>query len=211
MHEVAVGADPDAGRVPAQFCREVLLVDHRAVDHVPGHARRVVHVLRAHDRLSAVGVDERLALVALAVGAVHGDARVILLDAFDAGAGQELDPARLLRALEQRQVNVDAVDHGVRVAEALAEGLAGGDAGDQRLVERVVHHHAVGLDGSATRLLADAERVEGVKGVRAKLDAGANLADRGGLLEHLDREALAHQRERGGEAANAAAGDQHGQ
>jgi hypothetical protein len=33
-------------------------------------------------------------------------------------------------AFEQRQVHVDAVDHRVRVAEALAKGLAGGDATD---------------------------------------------------------------------------------
>src|SRR5207344_2927515 len=34
VHEVAVRTDPDARGVPLQVGREVLLVDHRAVNHV---------------------------------------------------------------------------------------------------------------------------------------------------------------------------------
>jgi hypothetical protein len=106
-------------------------------------------------------------------------------------------------------VHVHAVDHRIGVAKALAEGLAGGDLADLVFVERVVHHHVVGEDGAAARLVAHAQRVEGVEGVRAELDAGADLADLGRLLQHLDLEALAHQRQRGGQAADAAAGHQH--
>ena len=51
------------------------------------------------------------------------------------------------------------MDDGIGIAEPLAEGLAGLDPADQRLVDRVVHDHAVGVDGAAARLLADAERV----------------------------------------------------
>jgi hypothetical protein len=42
------------------------------------------------------------------------------------------------------------------------------------------------------------------------LDAGADFAELGRLLQHLHREALAHQCQRRGNAANAAAGDQDG-
>jgi hypothetical protein len=93
----------------------------------------------------------------------------------------------------------------------LAEGLAGLDLADLGFVECVVHHHVVGVDRAAARLVAHAQRVKGVEGVGAELDAGADFADLGRLLEHLHLEALAHQRQRGGQAANAAAGHQHRQ
>jgi len=134
----------------------------------------------------------------------------VLLDALDPGRGQELDAAGFLRAFEQRQVHVDAVDHRVGVAEALDEGLAGGNLADLVLVEGVVHHHVVGIDRAAARLVADAQGVEGVEGVGAELDTGADLADLSGLFEDLHPEALAHEGEGGGEAADAAAGDEHG-
>ena len=41
----------------------------------------------------------------------------------------------------------------------------------------------------------------------ADLDAGAYLADLGRLLEHGHVEAVAHQRQRGGQATDAATGD----
>ena len=56
---------------------------------------------------------------------------------------------------------------------------------------------------------ADAERVERVPGVRRDLDAGADLAELRRLLQHHRAETLARQRQRRGEAADAAAGDDH--
>ena len=73
-----------------------------------------------------------------------------------------------------------------------------------------MHHHVVGVDGAGPGLVADAQRIEGVEGVGAELDAGTDLADLGRLLEHLHMETLPRQGEGGGEAADAAAGDQHG-
>lgn len=74
----------------------------------------------------------------VAVLVMDGDTRGVLLDA---GRGQELDAARLLRAFEQRQMDVDAMDHRIGVAETLAEGVARFDAADERRVDRVVHLH----------------------------------------------------------------------
>ena len=56
---------------------------------------------------------------------------------------------------------------------------------DQVLVERVVHHHAVGVTPAA-RSPTHAQRVEGVEGVRPQLDASADFADFSGLLQHRD-------------------------
>ena len=103
------------------------------------------------------------------------------------------------------------MDHRVRVGEARAECCARGDAADQGFVQRVVHHHLVGVDGAAARDLANAQGVEGGKAIGAKLDAGADLAQPRRLFEHLDGEATAHQGQCRGDAADAATGHEHGQ
>ena len=72
-----------------------------------------------------------------------------------------------------------------------------------------MHHHLVGVDGAAARDLANAQRVEGGKRVRPELDAGADLAELRGLLQHLDRKAPADQGQGGGEAPDATAGHQN--
>src|SRR6266508_4985304 len=108
-------------------------------------------------------------------------------------------------------MHIRAVDHRVWISEAGAKRFADRHTRDQRLVECVVHHHFVGIDGATARLRADAERVEGRESVRPELDAGAYLAELRCLLQYLDREATTRERERGREAADAAAGDQHRQ
>ena len=186
-------------------------VDHRAVHDVTRHARFVAHVLAAHRRLHAVGADQRDAAVDVALAVVHRDALFVLVDALHRRRGQHLDAVGRLRAFEQRHVNVGAVDHRVRIAEALAESLAGLDAADQRLVERVVHHHLVGVDRAAAGLVANAQSVERREGVRAELDAGADLAELRRLLEHLDRETAPRQRKRCRQAADPTTCHQHRQ
>lgn len=146
----------------------------------------------------------------LAILVEHGDAVGILFDTLRPRRSPELDPAGFLRTFQQRGMHVDTMDHRVGIAEALAEGLACGDATDDRFVERVVHDHVVGIDRAAARLVADAQCIEGMEGIGAELDPGADLADLRRLLQHLDAESLAHQCQCGGEAADAAAGDDDG-
>ena len=90
-----------------------------------------------------------------------------------------------------------------RLREALVERDV-----DHLLAAHAVEHQQV-LDEHRFLLhqRADAERVERVPGVGRDLDAGADLAELRRLLEHHRAEALARERQRGGEAADAAAGD----
>ena len=78
-----------------------------------------------------------------------------------------------------------------------------------RLLRRVRDYAQVKSDGVVTADIADAEIVHGMEGVGADLDAGADLAEFLGLLEHGDATALAREAERGGEPANAAACDHY--
>jgi hypothetical protein len=50
VHGVAVWADPDTRGIPLEVFRQILLLDHRAVDHVACHARFVADVLPAYRR-----------------------------------------------------------------------------------------------------------------------------------------------------------------
>ena len=213
VHQVALGAGPQAGGVPLQVVGEVGLVNHGTVHHMTGHAGWVVHVLRAHHALATVSANQRLAGPAFAVLVDGRDdfGGFVLFDFFDAGAGEKLDLAGFLRAFEQRQVDVHTVDHGIGVAETLAEGFAGFQAAHQGFVGGVVHHHAVGVHRAPTGLVAHAQRVERVERVGSQLDARTDFADFGCLFKHLNLEALANQSQRGGQPANAAAGDQNRQ
>ena len=133
-----------------------------------------------------------------------------LLDANHRRRGQHLDAAAGLGAFEQRAVDVGAMDDGVGIAESLPERVADGDAADQRFVKRVVHHHLVGEDGARAGPGAEVERVESGEGIRPELDASADLAERAGLLQHLDVEAAPSQCQRRGQTADTAAGNEDG-
>src|SRR5580700_6663785 len=74
---------------------------------------------------------------------------------------------------------------------------------------RIHQPHLVDIDSHAARGLADAEIVEGMERVGPKLDAGADFAEAGCLLQQDGADALLRQPECRREAANASAGDQH--
>ena len=210
VHQMAVGAHPDAGGVPLQIDRKVFFIDHRAVHHMARYTRRIADILLAHGRLHAVGTDQRDAVVGCAVLVEYGDAVRVLLHPRHLGGREDFDAAAFLRAFEQGHVDVSPVNHGIRIAKTLAKGGTGGDAADLCFVERVNHHHLVGVHGAATGFFADAQGVECGKGIGAELDARANFAKLRRLLQHLDGKALPHQRQRCRQAAYAAAGHQHG-
>jgi hypothetical protein len=77
--------------------------------------------------------------------------------------------------------------------------------GDLFSRERIHQPELINIDGHAARRLADAEIIEGVKGVRPELDAGADLAEVRGFLQKDRADALLRQAERGSEPADAAA------
>ena len=127
----------------------------------------------------------------------------------DLAVGAQLDQLRQgLAAVEQRAVDVGAVGHRVGVAEALGEAPVERDVDHLLAAHAVEHQHALDEHRLLLHQGADAEGVERVPGVGRDLDAGADLAELLRLLEHHRAEALAGEGEGGGEAADAAAGDQ---
>ncbi len=109
--------------------------------------------------------------------------------------------------IEQHAVQVGTMDDGIGIAEALAECLADGDMRDLGAGHAVHHDEAVDVDRLGTAGIADPEIVHGVKGVGADLDAGADLAEPIGLLQHRDVAALVGEAECSRQTADTAAGD----
>jgi len=95
----------------------------------------------------------------------------------------------------------------IGVAEALLEGRAAGNVGD--ILDGHGVHHQEPLDHQRVLLCrrSDAERIEHRKRVGGDMEADANFAELARLLQHEGAESPPRQRQRAGEAADAAAGD----
>ena len=107
-------------------------------------------------------------------------------------------------------MDVGAVGDRVRLAEALGEFGAERDMGDQLAGERVAHFLRRRAVGVGEHGVLEADLLQHAENIGAELDAGADLAEFGRLLEHAHREALTRQRIGRGQAADAAAGHQKG-
>ena len=113
--------------------------------------------------------------------------------------------------VEDRLQQVRALDHRIVILEA------GAKAGSQRNArhflagEAVAHDQVVGKHGAGIDRLGQAEQLEHAEHVGPELDAGAGFAKIRGRLEHVHAMPLARERQRGSQAADAAAGDEYGQ
>src|SRR5258708_10647643 len=106
-------------------------------------------------------------------------------------------------------MQVAAVHHRVGIAEAGAKRLAQIDMGDLLGGDSIHQPELIDIDGHISCRLADAEIVEGVKCVGPELDAGADFAEAGSLLQQDRANALLRKAKRGGQPADPAAGDQY--
>ena len=73
----------------------------------------------------------------------------------------------------------------------------------------VAHAQRLGNADVRAQRIGDAELAQDARAVGAKLNAGAVLVKRGAPFEHVRADAMARERQRRREAADAAAGDEH--
>ncbi len=164
--------------------------------------------LLADIRPQPVGADQKRPGDALAERKPRRHRRAVLVVAGDLAADAQLDQIVGLAGLQEHAVQIAAMHHRIGIAEARAKRLAQIDMGDLFGGQRVHQPELVDIDRHAARGFADAEIVEGVERVGPKLDAGADLAERGRLFQQDRADALLREPERRGEAADAAARDQ---
>src|SRR5438046_69611 len=143
MHDVGVVPGPQRRRRPAQILRHLVDLEHRAVAHVPRDRRLAVADDAAADhRAAAVRADQGGGGNALPAGNLDCDAIALVAKASHARAGAQLDRALLPAAVEQRAVDIGAVRHRVRIAEALREARVERDV-DHCLAAAADHHQQV--------------------------------------------------------------------
>ena len=200
-------------------CTSAVTSRHRhdgAMRHVADRARlAVVEHLRADARADAVGADQRRARRMLRPSAVRSRTPVAVdpRSRVTMASGIELDRRIAPAGVEQHVMQVDAMDDDVGMLEARAERRAGRDA---RVTSLAVERIAASARRAANRpcpstAAVDAEPVEaretrwGRTGCRSRwrrTPARLPARARGGPG--------CAERERGGEAAEAAADDQDG-
>src|SRR5262249_9793293 len=137
--------------------------------------------------------------------------RVALVDLHDLAAGPYLDhrpgALRVQARVEQDLVQVGAVVMPVRgVVLALAEVPEAGQPDHAAVLPAAPYLvEGFGADGPAPS--AQSETQQNAAGVRRGLDAGAHLAELGGLLEDGDAEPALAQGQRGRQSSEAASHD----
>ena len=205
MHQVAVRTRPQHRRVNAQIVRHIGGVDHRAIDYMAGHPRRIAQQALAYNRLTAVAADQDIRRPAVAF--VIENRHVIggLADIHHLGRGAILHGRMGQRRFPNGGVDVYPVDHRIRPAKMVAERLSGLNMHHLFAAYRIHHGDMVGKDRPLAGDCADAEAVQRRERVRAKLDPGADFADFMRLFQQHHFDALARQRERRGRSANTTA------
>jgi hypothetical protein len=138
------------------------------------------------------------------------DAVAVILVGVDAATRFQRDQVAALTCLEKGTVDVGPMGHRVGLAEPFEEGVAQRNIGDELAGEGVAHF----LRGRTVRVGQDcilqANLFEHAKNVRPELDAGADLAELGRLLEKAYRNSLLGKRVGRDQAADAAAGNEKG-
>src|SRR5262249_18304376 len=164
--------------------------------------------LLANARPHAIAADQRAAAHLLARFEADRDRVAVILEVVDAAARLERDEVVALAGLEIDALNVGTVRHRIGLLEARLHLLAERDGGDELARQRVAHLEIVRDPGVLEHGVIEADALECSEDVGAELDAGAELLEFLGLLEHPHREALERERVGGDQPADAAARDQ---
>ncbi len=174
-----------------------------------GDARlAVADDLLADVRPQPVRADQERAGDAIAGSKARSDRRTVLIVAHDFGADAQIDQLAVTAGFQENAVQIAAMHHRIWVAETATKSLAEIDMADFLRRHRIHQAKLIDIDRHVARGFADAEIIEGVKRVRPELDAGADLAECGSLLEQDRADAFLRETHRYGEAADAAARDQ---
>src|SRR5207302_10552531 len=209
LHQVQVRPDPDHHVVEMRLVLYLVDRNDAAVTDVPNGLRwPVADEDLAHARAQPVRADDRPPFEFRAVREIRDNALPSVGEAGEFLGGVQRDLLALAAGLQQRAVQVAAVHDGIGGAETIAKRLAAGDASELAVREGVDEDQVLGEHRLRFQILHDAQPVEHAVGVRALLDAVADLAELGRLLEHARAHAAARERKRRRHAADAAADDE---
>jgi len=116
----------------------------------------------------------------------RGSAAAVLRVADDVAVGPQLNAGFGLACLDEDAMQIAAVDHGIGISEPFAEPLGEIDMRDFLGGVRIHQPQSVDEHGDRSRGVTKFEPVEGVEGIGAELDAGADFLVAGSTLENDD-------------------------
>src|SRR5579859_169408 len=159
-------------------------------------------------RVDAIRADHHVATSLLTIGEPEPDSAVVFLKTGAAAADMQRPRRAGVERIDQHAMKITPMHHPVRRAIDRARGgteieqLPGPPGREQAdLLAR-------GFAGDALHRLFETECDQNARAVRGELNAGAELAQLGGLLENLDLDAALEQRQPRDETSDARAGDQ---
>jgi hypothetical protein len=209
MHEVAMRTGPHHRRIDLQVLRHIFYVNDGAIHDMPGHAMLVADQCVAYRRLHAIAADHRIRVIPLAVLIDDCYAAGVLVELAHLCVGAELDQRMIFHGFENRQMNVGPMNHRIRIAKACTIRRADVDPHHFLCVKRIHQFQVVRKYSAVARCLTDAQRIECVKRIGGQLDPCTDLPNLRGLLEQLHANTLTRERQRRGQATNAAADHKH--
>src|SRR5262249_21354712 len=210
MDEVGTRTSPqDHVRAP-EILRHLRAREHGTMGDVARYQRlAVADDLVAYLRPHAVAADERAASNALARLQDQGDAGVVLLEVLDAAIGLQRDAVVALTCVDEDGMQIVAVGDGIGLLELFPEArFIERDAGDALAGKGAAHLHGWRPVRIGEHRLFEAEPFERAEDVGPELDAGADLAEFGRLLQHPHRKTFARERMRRRQAPDTATRNQ---
>ena len=157
--------------------------------------------------MNAIGGDQHIEVATDSVLELHLDAISVIAQSRQAMA----DVHALVRDRRGERVQqVGAVHLVVREAECGFERRGQGRAQQRPAIVPAALVPGHRSHARQREVLGESEAMQDAGGVRTDLHAGPDFAQRGGLLEDVDVEAVAQERQRRGESADPSADDAHG-
>ena len=209
MHQMQTRPGPENNLLPSQLRWHVLHRKNRAIGDVAGDERPpIVDELRANRTPKTVGTDQGLAPHPSSALNFERDARLVLREGDGALPGLKRDAVLRLTGLEQRGVQIRAMDDRIGIAEPLDETRTKRNPHHLMPIQRGAHHQRIGLDGCGQDRVAQAKPVEHAEDVGAKLDPGAHFVELRCPLKQMNRAPFPRQRQGRAEPTDAAADDQ---
>src|SRR4051794_13723480 len=209
VDHVAAGPDPVDADVAGEARRQLRHRDQSAPCDTAGELCGIAaEQLTADHRVHAVRADQRVTDDALAVREMERDVASVILETRAARIEPDRIPLDRAHRVDQHAMQVRAVDHeiGRTVARDRFRAEVEQLPGFARVPEPDLL--AGGLAPDVAQRIFETQRTQYARAVRRDLHARAELGELRRLLVDLDIVAVAQQRERGRQPANARANDQ---
>ena len=184
MHDVAFGAGPKRGCIPAQVFWHLFGRDNRPIRRMPRYPRwAIANHLAPNGGIKTLCTDQRTSGNIIPSIYVQRCCCTVLTITGDAVIGANIHQGRGFARIQQNFVQICAVDHRIRVFKMRPKVISQRNLRDVFTGFRIHEAQRVDVNSLATHMLTNTEVIKTMKRIRANLNTSANLAKLGRLLD----------------------------